>query len=228
MTAIVAALGDLVQVIRDADPADKADLYAQLGLTLTYRPQKRLVEASVTPSLHVCKSLCPRGDLNPETGAIYPDRGNHAIRVTRRGRAVLSIQTCVRYLVFWLDGMAGYLLCWRLGWLRACAGRRSRGRYSRVRVWRVWRRGRRSVRLGKVDFGRGLVLIRAQDPPMYWAVLPLFATGATRISLSRVGSRSLRQSMGRWPRPGVAGRRAAAAGGRTPPRGSWLSSRLKG
>ena len=51
LAALVAALGDLVQVIRDADPADKADLYAQLGLILTYRPQKRLVEASVTPSL---------------------------------------------------------------------------------------------------------------------------------------------------------------------------------
>jgi hypothetical protein len=33
-----------VQVIRDADRADKADLYAQLGLTLTYRPHKRLDE----------------------------------------------------------------------------------------------------------------------------------------------------------------------------------------
>ena len=26
--------------------------------------------------------MCPRGDLNPETGEISPDRGNHAIRVT--------------------------------------------------------------------------------------------------------------------------------------------------
>ena len=40
IAAIVAALGDLVQVIRDADPADKAELYTQLGLTMTYRPQK--------------------------------------------------------------------------------------------------------------------------------------------------------------------------------------------
>jgi hypothetical protein len=62
IAAIVAALGDLVQVIRKADPADKADLYAQLGLTLTYRPQKRLVEASIIPSLHMCKGFVPRGD----------------------------------------------------------------------------------------------------------------------------------------------------------------------
>ncbi len=36
IAAIIAALGDLVQVIRDADPADKAELYTRLGLTMTY------------------------------------------------------------------------------------------------------------------------------------------------------------------------------------------------
>jgi hypothetical protein len=75
MTAIVAALGDLVQVIRDADPADKADLYAQLGLTLTYRPQKRLVEASVTPSLHVCKGFVSEGGLEPGNRCDLPGSG---------------------------------------------------------------------------------------------------------------------------------------------------------
>ena len=30
--------------------------------------------------------MCPRGDLNTETGEISPDRGNHAIRVTGAGR----------------------------------------------------------------------------------------------------------------------------------------------
>jgi site-specific DNA recombinase len=41
-TAIVAALGDLVHVVHDADPADKAEIYTQLGLTLTYQPGRRL------------------------------------------------------------------------------------------------------------------------------------------------------------------------------------------
>ena len=54
---IVTTRGDLVQVIRDADPADKAELYTQLGLSMTYRPQERLVEAAVTPSLHMCKGF---------------------------------------------------------------------------------------------------------------------------------------------------------------------------
>lgn len=59
------ALGDLVQVIRDADSADKADLCAQLGLSMTYRPQKRLVEATVTPSLHMCKGFVSEDRHNP-------------------------------------------------------------------------------------------------------------------------------------------------------------------
>ena len=65
IAALVAALGDLVQIIRDADPADKADLYAQLGLTMTYRPQKRLVEATVTPSLHMCKGFVSEAGFEP-------------------------------------------------------------------------------------------------------------------------------------------------------------------
>jgi len=64
IAAIVTVLGDLMQVIRDADPADKADLYTQLGLTMTYRPQRRLVQATVTPSLHMCKDSCPRTECN--------------------------------------------------------------------------------------------------------------------------------------------------------------------
>jgi hypothetical protein len=32
-------LGDLVQVIADADRADKAALYKEFGLQLTYRPE---------------------------------------------------------------------------------------------------------------------------------------------------------------------------------------------
>src|SRR5215475_3737047 len=34
---------------------------------------------------------CPRGDLNTETGEISPDRGNHAIKVTRAGLARTNI-----------------------------------------------------------------------------------------------------------------------------------------
>ncbi|WP_433518854.1 hypothetical protein ACQP2T_27110 [Nonomuraea sp. CA-143628] len=52
---MMTALGDLVKVIKEADPLDKADPYAQIGLRLTYRPQKKLVEAQVVSGPHVCK-----------------------------------------------------------------------------------------------------------------------------------------------------------------------------
>jgi len=63
IAAILTVLGDLVQVIRDADPADKADLYTQLGLSMTYRPQERLVEVTVTPSLRMCKGFVSERDM---------------------------------------------------------------------------------------------------------------------------------------------------------------------
>ena len=45
---------------------------------------------------------CPRGDLNTETSAISPDRGNHAITVTRSECAHCGIPRSVRYLVRYL------------------------------------------------------------------------------------------------------------------------------
>jgi site-specific DNA recombinase len=38
ISSVVSALSDLLAVLRAADPADKADIYSQLGLRLTYQP----------------------------------------------------------------------------------------------------------------------------------------------------------------------------------------------
>ncbi|MGB2566931.1 hypothetical protein ACPFP2_00535 [Micromonospora citrea] len=38
---VVEALGNITAVLRDANPADKALIYRELGLTLTYRPTAR-------------------------------------------------------------------------------------------------------------------------------------------------------------------------------------------
>jgi site-specific DNA recombinase len=38
INAIVAALGNILDVLRDADPADKAKIYSGVGLKLTYQP----------------------------------------------------------------------------------------------------------------------------------------------------------------------------------------------
>jgi hypothetical protein len=51
-----------------ADPADKADVYRQLGIKLTYQPDLRLIQAEASPD-GSCTQMCPRGDLNPH--ALY-------------------------------------------------------------------------------------------------------------------------------------------------------------
>lgn len=38
ITTLVKAIGDVMRVLKDADPADKVEVYGQLGLTLTYHP----------------------------------------------------------------------------------------------------------------------------------------------------------------------------------------------
>ncbi|GAA3252799.1 hypothetical protein [Nonomuraea helvata] len=62
---MVNALGNLVQVLFEADPNDKAEIYTQLGLRLTYQPQKHLVEAQLQPNLHMCKRYVSEGGLEP-------------------------------------------------------------------------------------------------------------------------------------------------------------------
>ncbi|WP_319461364.1 hypothetical protein [Micromonospora sp. RTP1Z1] len=49
---LVQALGDIATVLRDADPADKAEVYRQLGLRLTYQPETQTVRAEVDLSAH--------------------------------------------------------------------------------------------------------------------------------------------------------------------------------
>ena len=65
IAAIVAALGDLARVVLDADPGDKADIYAKLKLTLTYEPEGRLVKATIKPGLNMRKGFVSEGGLEP-------------------------------------------------------------------------------------------------------------------------------------------------------------------
>jgi site-specific DNA recombinase len=60
ITALVTALGDLLQVLKDADPADKAEVYSRLGLTLTYHPEDRRMEVKMCPNRGVYVQKCPR------------------------------------------------------------------------------------------------------------------------------------------------------------------------
>ncbi len=47
--SIVDKLADIAGVLRDADPDDKAEIFRQLGLKLTYHPGRGLVQAAVEP-----------------------------------------------------------------------------------------------------------------------------------------------------------------------------------
>jgi site-specific DNA recombinase len=65
ITKLVTELGDIVRVLKDADPADKAEVYNRLGVTLTYHPQHKRVKAEARPKSIMHVGACPRGDLNP-------------------------------------------------------------------------------------------------------------------------------------------------------------------
>jgi site-specific DNA recombinase len=55
IASVVSAPSDLLTVLRGADPADKAKIYAQLGLRLTYRPDEDpaiRAEVRIAPAQH--------------------------------------------------------------------------------------------------------------------------------------------------------------------------------
>jgi len=83
----IAAFADLPQVVREADPADKAELYAQLNLTLTYQPDQRLAEATVKPGLDMRKGFVSEGGLEPPRRWYIPESGiYHQSKLTQQGR----------------------------------------------------------------------------------------------------------------------------------------------
>jgi site-specific DNA recombinase len=52
---VVNALSDMLSVLHDADPADKAEIYTRLPLKLTYQPGEHLVRTEmvvVSPAGH--------------------------------------------------------------------------------------------------------------------------------------------------------------------------------
>jgi hypothetical protein len=75
IAVIVTALGELARVVREADPADRADIYAKLGLTLTYQPGERLVEATIKPGLSMRRGFVSEGELEPGNAGCFPESG---------------------------------------------------------------------------------------------------------------------------------------------------------
>jgi site-specific DNA recombinase len=58
--ALVEALSGIAAILRAAEPQDKADVYRQLGIKLTYKPGPRLIQAEALPS-DACISCVRRG-----------------------------------------------------------------------------------------------------------------------------------------------------------------------
>jgi site-specific DNA recombinase len=63
IASLVDALGGIASVLKAADPADKAEVYKRLGLTLRFDPESRVARAEVLiTSTPWGYGACPRGD----------------------------------------------------------------------------------------------------------------------------------------------------------------------
>jgi site-specific DNA recombinase len=66
IATLVDSLGSLLAALREADPADKAEVYQQLGLRLDYQPDTQIVKAQLQPSPHdMCRRSVSEGGLEP-------------------------------------------------------------------------------------------------------------------------------------------------------------------
>ncbi|MEU4411523.1 hypothetical protein AB0F88_44080 [Streptosporangium sp. NPDC023963] len=59
--SMIGEVGDLVRLVGEADPDDKADLCTRLGLKFTYYPEKQYVEARIESEPPHVRAVCVRG-----------------------------------------------------------------------------------------------------------------------------------------------------------------------
>jgi site-specific DNA recombinase len=63
---IVEGFGGLLTLLQQADPLDRSEIYARMGLGLTYRPEEETVIAEIrSTAIDRIDNVCRRGDLNP-------------------------------------------------------------------------------------------------------------------------------------------------------------------
>jgi site-specific DNA recombinase len=58
INSLVETMADIATILRQADPADKAEIYRQLGIKLTYKPGLHLIQAEASPN-GSCTKVCP-------------------------------------------------------------------------------------------------------------------------------------------------------------------------
>ncbi|MDL4773956.1 hypothetical protein [Actinomadura xylanilytica] len=66
ITDLLDQTGALAQMVLKAHPLDKADLFQELGLAMTYYPQKREVEVQIVPEPPHVRSVRVRGAIAPD------------------------------------------------------------------------------------------------------------------------------------------------------------------
>ena len=125
---------DLAQAVRETDPADKADIYAQLKLTLTYQPGQRLVEATVKPGLNMRKGFVSEGGLEHANPGNFPGSGKSCRQDTRPLTPVNHLPSMAS------AGLSALSACLR-GTGPECPAPRGTGACPRARPWLAgWRR----------------------------------------------------------------------------------------
>jgi hypothetical protein len=67
ITALVLQLGDITTALADADPTDRAEVYRQLGLRLTYHPEQHKVRVQAQPAADSYgDKVCVRGSTQTD------------------------------------------------------------------------------------------------------------------------------------------------------------------
>jgi hypothetical protein len=64
--AIVEELGDMIAVLKEAEPEHKLQVYRSLGLHLTYDPDRQTVRAKIDLGSHRWDSVCVRGSTRTD------------------------------------------------------------------------------------------------------------------------------------------------------------------
>jgi hypothetical protein len=76
--AMVNTLGGLLNALRHADPADKAEVYRELGVRLTYNHTEHTILAETRPTSSVCVVSVSEGGLEHAFVAYLHRAGVHA------------------------------------------------------------------------------------------------------------------------------------------------------
>jgi site-specific DNA recombinase len=60
ITNLVTEVEEIMEALKEANPADKAELYSRLRVTLTYHPNEKRVAAEARPASIMYVGACPR------------------------------------------------------------------------------------------------------------------------------------------------------------------------